>query len=74
MEIAGVGLLFLVVGAVVGAIVLCLYFLPTIIGFLRNKRNKMAMFALNFFLGWTLVGWVVSLVWSLTVDEGTLNY
>ncbi len=42
MEIAGVGLLFLVVGA----IVLCLYFLPTIIGFLRNK---MAIFALNFF-------------------------
>ena len=39
-------------------------------GFLRNKRNKMAIFALNFFLGWTLVGWVVSLVWSLTVDEG----
>jgi hypothetical protein len=63
MEIAGVGLLFLVVGA----IVLCLYFLPTIIGFLRNK---MAICALNFFLGWTLVGWVVSLVWSLTVDEG----
>ena len=53
MEIAGVGLLFLVVAA----FVLGLYFLPTIIGFLRNKRNKMAIFALNFFLGWSVVGW-----------------
>ena len=65
MEGVGVGLIFFVVGA----IVLGMYFLPTIIGFLRNKRNKMAILTLNVFLGWTLVGWVVSLVWSLTVDE-----
>ena len=46
------GLIVLVVVVIVGG----LYFLPTIIGFLRNKRNKMAILALNFFLGWSLVG------------------
>ena len=59
------GLIVLVVVVIVGG----LYFLPTIIGFLRNKRNKMAILALNFFLGWSLVGWVISMVWALTVDE-----
>lgn len=43
-----------------------LYFLPTIIG--RQKKNSNAIFALNLLLGWTLIGWVVSLVWALTKD------
>ena len=64
------GLIFLVVVLVVVLFGGGLYFLPTIIGFLRNKRNKMAILALNLFLGWTLVGWVLSMVWALTVEEG----
>jgi hypothetical protein len=43
-----------------------LYFLPTIIGL--HKRNAGAIFGLNLLLGWTLVGWVVALVWALTTD------
>jgi len=43
-----------------------LYFLPTIVG--RNKKNLTAIFVLNFFLGWTLIGWVVALVWACTND------
>jgi hypothetical protein len=54
-----VGLVFLVAGV-------ALYFLPSIIA--RNKRNAGAIFALNLLLGWTFVGWIVSLVWALTVD------
>src|SRR5882757_4628229 len=37
----------------------------------RNKRNVGAIFALNFLLGWTLVGWVVALVWALSHDVPT---
>ncbi|MFO0718458.1 MAG: superinfection immunity protein [Candidatus Paceibacterota bacterium] len=44
------------------------YFLPSIIAFNKRKRNKGAIFALNFFLGFTVVGWVISLVWALTQD------
>ena len=46
---------------------MALYFVPTMIGL--RKRNAGAIFALNLLLGWTLVGWVVSLVWALTKEE-----
>jgi predicted membrane protein len=42
------------------------YFLPALIG--RSKRNATAIFMLNLFLGWTLIGWVVALVWATTRD------
>jgi hypothetical protein len=50
-------------------IVLPLYFLPTIIALSRKKSNHLAIFLLNFFLGWTFVGWIVSLVWACTTDK-----
>jgi len=43
-----------------------LYFLPTIIG--HNKRHVGAIFLLNFFLGWTIVGWLLALIWACTPD------
>ncbi len=46
-------------------IALALYFVPSFIAVNKNKRNKNAIFALNLLLGWTFVGWVVALVWSL---------
>lgn len=58
----GLGLLGL--GALLGLFV---YFLPTIIG--RHKANSVAIFALNLFLGWTLLGWVVALIWACTEDS-----
>lgn len=45
------------------------YFLPTIIAILRQKTNTGSIFALNFFLGWSLIGWVVSLIWALSSDN-----
>ena len=46
-------------------LIFALYFLPTLIAFLRQHKNKLAIFLLNLFLGWTVLGWVVSLVWSV---------
>jgi hypothetical protein len=54
------------VGIFVFVILLILYFLPTIIALLRHHHNALAIFVLNFFLGCTLIGWVVALVWSVT--------
>jgi hypothetical protein len=42
------------------------YFVPTIVAFSRAHHNAGAICALNIFLGWTVVGWVTALVWSLT--------
>lgn len=41
-------------------------FLPSIIAFARRHHNRIAILVLNVLLGWTLIGWVLALVWSLT--------
>jgi hypothetical protein len=48
---------------------LIMYFLPTILGAARNKRDVGAIFVLNFFLGWTFFGWIIALVWALKHDH-----
>jgi hypothetical protein len=45
-----------------------MYFLPTLIALARSKRDTLAIFLLNFFLGWTVIGWFVSLIWALKSD------
>jgi len=45
------------------------YFLPTIIAILRQKTNTGSIFALNLLLGWSLIGWVVALIWALSSDN-----
>ena len=47
------------------AIPLIIYFIPSIIAFSRKCPSTLAITALNLFLGWTLFGWVASLVWAL---------
>jgi hypothetical protein len=42
------------------------YFLPTIIAYLRHHHNVLALGAFNLLCGWTFVGWIACLVWSLT--------
>lgn len=57
---AGALLLFcLLIGAVV-------YFLPTIIAFSREHRNAVKICLVNLLLGWTVLGWLVVLIWALT--------
>jgi len=46
-----------------------LYFAPTIVAGSRGKNNTGAIFILNLFLGWCLIGWVVALVWAFTKDR-----
>ncbi len=45
-----------------------IHFLPTIIAALRNSRNVVGIFLLNLFLGWTVIGWIVALIWALRSD------
>ena len=45
-----------------------LYFVPWLVAATKKKKNSWAIGALNLFLGWTLIGWLVALVWALTVD------
>jgi hypothetical protein len=42
------------------------YWTPTIIAFVRKHPSRGGILALNFFFGWTFVGWVVTLAWALS--------
>jgi T4 superinfection immunity protein len=45
-----------------------MYFLPSILALARSKRDLVGIVLLNFFLGWTMIGWVVALVWAVKTD------
>ncbi|MBQ6892998.1 MAG: superinfection immunity protein [Clostridia bacterium] len=68
---AGVAALIItIIAAIIGiAVALFIYFLPFIIAILRKHPQKVAIFFLNLLLGWSFVGWVVSLVWSFIKDK-----
>ena len=42
------------------------YLLPFSIALIRGTRNLAAIFLLNFFLGWSIIGWIVAAIWALT--------
>jgi hypothetical protein len=47
-------------------LLLAAYFLPTAIAIIRNHHNEGAIITLNVLAGWTFIGWLAALVWSLT--------
>lgn len=51
--------------AVLMFIAALLYFIPSVIGILRKHHNLIGLMALNILLGWTVIGWVGALIWSL---------
>jgi len=55
--------------AVLIALLSLFYFLPFAIAFQKQRANTGAIFALNLFLGWSLIGWVVALVWALKEEQ-----
>ncbi len=44
------------------------YMLPSIIGYSRHKKNSEAILVLNITAGWTVIGWIVALVWAVAKD------
>jgi Superinfection immunity protein len=51
-----------------------MYFLPSIIALARSKRDLLAIFLLNFFLGWSVIGWIVALLWAAKSDVPAAGY
>jgi hypothetical protein len=48
----------------------CLYLLPGIVGQNRHHHQRTAIWVLNIFLGWTVLGWIAALVWASTATGG----
>lgn len=41
-----------------------IYFLPAFNAYSKKHRSRSGILALNLFLGWTVLGWIVALAWS----------
>jgi hypothetical protein len=41
------------------------YFSPTTIAFRNNRKDKVKIVAVNFLLGWTIIGWIYAFNSSL---------
>jgi hypothetical protein len=54
--------LFLITGIV------C-YFAPMLVALSRQHKNTAPIIIVNFFLGWTGIGWVCALAWALTSSD-----
>lgn len=47
-------------------IAIVLYFAPWLHAAAKGHPNSTAILVLNLFLGWTLIGWVGALIWSVS--------
>ena len=45
------------------------YFVPTFVAIVQKRANLQTIFLLNLVLGWTIVGWVVALIWAVGPRE-----
>lgn len=66
METLSLGVIILI-----GAIMIVPYFLPTIIAMMRGHHNKFPIFLVNLFFGWSLLGWVIALIWAFVKPPPT---
>jgi uncharacterized protein YecT (DUF1311 family) len=47
------------------------YFLPTFIALMARRRNCGSIFIVNLLAGWTVIGWVIALVWACMKSSPT---
>lgn len=58
-----VGVVAIIVGVIAS---LLFYFLPGIIASARDHNNKLPIWILTLLTGWSTIGWIIALIWSLT--------
>lgn len=60
-------------GSIWFLLLVAIYMAPTLIAANRKHTNLVSIFAINLWLGWTFVGWVVALAWSASADPNNPN-
>jgi hypothetical protein len=51
-------------------IAIAIYFLPSLVAAKRNHHQTGMVMVINFFLGWTFIGWVVALAIACSAVKG----
>ncbi|QHB32166.1 superinfection immunity protein [Yersinia canariae] len=54
-------------------ILIILYFVPFIIAKKRKHNSSGSIFLVNLLFGWTLIGWAIALVWSMSANVAPLG-
>jgi len=50
-------------------LLLGIHFLPTFVAIVRQQRHSVLIFVLNIFVGWTIIGWLILLIWAAVGEE-----
>ncbi len=45
------------------------YFIPTIIAAYKKHPQILWIFLINLFFGWSVIGWIIPLLWALDFDK-----
>jgi len=57
------------IGLIALVIACILYFWPSLVAIDNNKANKAGIIIINLFLGWTIIFWIVAVIWAYTPDK-----
>lgn len=57
------------IGWVAWIVLLTIYLLPTLVASLRHHHQTAAILLTNVLLGWTALGWIAALIWSVTATQ-----
>ena len=58
-----------VMGFALLLLLMIFYLLPFVLALQRGHPSILAVFALNLLLGWTLIGWIVALIWAFQREK-----
>jgi len=51
---------------IIALLIIVAYLLPGIIASNRKHHNSTAIWLVNIFAGWSVLGWFIALVWAVT--------
>ena len=64
MDDTTIAILTILVTILLSVIGIIIYFIPSIVAFKRDTASRWAIFLVNLFFGWTLLIWIVTLIWA----------
>lgn len=50
-----------------------LFWMPTVEAYKRRHRKRNMIFLINFFLGFSVIGWIIAFIWSQSTDIEVSN-
>ena len=69
------GSLFVIlIASITLAVSLALYFIPSIIAYVRNHKYRIPIFVLNLLAGVTVIGWIAAFIWAFIDSKPVFNF